>query len=91
MADARKTAGKRLNAGELRARASSIALNEVLSKSELTGADRALASALFYGVLDRKITLDYIISQFIKTPVKKIAPLTDTHFKNRRLPDILYG
>ena len=76
MADARKTAVNALMRVNCGAAYSNIVLNEVLSKSELTGADRALASALFYGVLDRKITLDYIISQFIKTPVKKIAPLT---------------
>ena len=76
MADARKTAVNALMRVNCGAAYSNIVLNEVLSKSELTGADRALASALFYGVLDRKITLDYIISQFVKTPVKKIAPLT---------------
>ena len=76
MADARKTAVNALMRVNCGAAYSNIALNEVLSKSRLTGADRALASALFYGVLDRKITLDYIISQFVKTPVKKIAPLT---------------
>ena len=76
MADARKTAVNALMRVNCGAAYSNIVLNEVLSKSRLTGADRALASALFYGVLDRKITLDYIISQFIKTPVKKIAPLT---------------
>ena len=76
MADARKTAVNALMRVNCGAAYSNIVLNEVLAKSELTGADRALASALFYGVLDRKITLDYIISQFIKTPVKKIAPLT---------------
>ena len=76
MADARKTAVNALMRVNCGAAYSNIVLNEVLAKSGLTGADRALASALFYGVLDRKITLDYIISQFVKTPVKKIAPLT---------------
>ena len=76
MADARKTAVNALMRVNCGAAYSNIVLNEALAKSGLAGADRALASALFYGVLDRKITLDYIISQFVKTPVKKIAPFT---------------
>ena len=54
MADARETAVNALMRVNCGAAYSNIVLNEVLSKSELTGADRALASALFYGVLDRK-------------------------------------
>ena len=84
MADARKTAVNALMRVNCGAAYSNIVLNEVLSKSELTGADRALASALFYGVLDRKITLD-------KNACEKNSAAYNKHFKNRRLPDILYG
>ena len=69
MADARKTAVNALMRVNCGAAYSNIVLNEVLSKSELTGADRAIASAVFYGVLYRKITLYYFFSHFIKTPV----------------------
>lgn len=55
---------------------SNIALNAVLRESGLDGADKAFASAVFYGVLDRKITIDYVLSKFIKTPLKKVAPFT---------------
>ena len=39
-----------------------IALDTALSRhAELTGADRALCTALFYGVIERRITLDHVI------------------------------
>ena len=55
---------------------SNIALNAVLRESGLDGSDRAFASAIFYGVLDRRITIDFVLSKFIKTPIKKVAPFT---------------
>lgn len=55
---------------------SNLAIGEALKNDELTPKDKALISALVYGVLDRKITLDYVLSLFVKLPVKKIAPLT---------------
>ncbi len=73
MANARKTALRAL----LKVRESAysnITLNKVLSEDDLQGADRALATALFYGVLDRTITLDYVLSNHIKTPLKKVEP-----------------
>ena len=52
MANARKTALLALL--EVRNQAySNITLNKFLNESDLSGADRALASALFYGVLDK--------------------------------------
>ena len=70
---ARKTA---LNALlEVRCQAySNITLNKFLNEADLSGADRALATAIFYGVLDRTITLDYVLSNYIKTPLKKVQP-----------------
>ena len=43
---------------------------------DLSSQDKALISNIFYGVLDRKITLDYYLSKLIKTPVSKIKPFT---------------
>lgn len=72
MANARKTALLALL--EVRNQAySNITLNKFLSESDLSGADRAFATALFYGVLDRTITLDYVLSKNIKTPLKKVS------------------
>ena len=55
---------------------SNIAVSQQLRKSELNDRDRALTTALVYGVLDRKITLDYGLSLFLKSPLEKAAPLT---------------
>lgn len=71
MANARKVA---LNALlEVRKSAySNITLNKFLNEAELSSADRALTTAIFYGVIDRTITLDYVLSQHIKTPLNKV-------------------
>ncbi len=55
---------------------SNITLNSVFSDSDVTNADKALVTALVYGVLDRKITLDYVLQNFMKTPLKKVAPFS---------------
>ncbi|MCQ2440332.1 MAG: 16S rRNA (cytosine(967)-C(5))-methyltransferase RsmB [Clostridia bacterium] len=55
---------------------SNITLNNMFSSEDLTAVDKSLATTLFYGVLDRMITLDYVLSLFIKTPVKKLSPIT---------------
>ncbi len=41
---------------------SNIALDLALKRNELSTSDRALVTTLFYGVIERKITLDYLIS-----------------------------
>ncbi len=43
---------------------SNILLDKGLEKSQLEPRDKAFATSLFYGVLERKITLDYIISHY---------------------------
>ncbi len=55
---------------------SNIALNELLNKYNPQKNDKALATKLFYGVLDTKITLDYIIKKLTGKPVSKIKPYT---------------
>ncbi len=51
---------------------SNIVLDSVLKNSELTLNDRRFISALFYGVLEKRLTLDYIINQYSKIELKKI-------------------
>lgn len=51
---------------------SNIALDVVLSKSIFSGRDRAFISALFYGVIERKLTLDYQLSLYLSKPLKKL-------------------
>lgn len=55
---------------------SNITLNNILKSSDLSKEDKAFATALFYGVLDRKITLDYVLEQSTKTPFKRVKPFT---------------
>ncbi len=47
---------------------SNIVLDKTLRQCDLDKRDKALCSTLFYGVLEKKITLDYYIRQFVKNP-----------------------
>lgn len=76
MANPRKLAVKALLKIEKDNAYSNITLNSFLKETELQKEDKAFFSALVYGVLDRKITLDYVLSSFMKTPLKKTAPFT---------------
>ncbi len=51
---------------------SNIALNNALKSDRLNPLDSSFASALVYGVLERQITLDYILRQYSKIPLRKI-------------------
>lgn len=51
---------------------STIVLDSALEKNSLSVKDKAFSSALFYGVLERKMTLDYIIRQYSKIEYDKI-------------------
>ncbi|MEG0692729.1 MAG: 16S rRNA (cytosine(967)-C(5))-methyltransferase RsmB [Oscillospiraceae bacterium] len=51
---------------------SNIALDKTLTEAKLESKDKSFATVLFYGVLERKITLDYILSKYSKKPVNKL-------------------
>lgn len=53
---------------------SNLVLHETLKKNGLTPEDTAFASRLFYGTLERKITLDHIIGAYSKKPVSRLTP-----------------
>ena len=53
-----------------------VILAGVRERCEHNDVPKAFVSALVYGVLDRKITLDYVLSSFMKTPLRKTAPFT---------------
>ena len=76
MANARKTAVKVLVKIEKEGTYSNLGVAEALKNSELNLQDKSIATAIIYGVLDRKITLDYILSKFLKTPINKTEPFT---------------
>ncbi len=53
---------------------SNLAIDSKLNACKMDTKDKALATAIVYGVLERSITLDYIISLYLKQPIKKIKP-----------------
>lgn len=55
---------------------SNLTLNSLFASAEATPQEKRLATAVFYGVLDRKITLDYVLSGFLKTKISKTSPFT---------------
>ena len=55
---------------------SNLILDSMLKSSDLDRRAAAFASALFYGVLEKKLSLDYIISKFSSVRLKKIEPKT---------------
>jgi len=51
---------------------SNLALDSMLKSADYTDRDKAFISRLFYGILERKITLEYIISMYSNTPLHKL-------------------
>ena len=51
---------------------SNIILDHALNESGLEGPDRALASALFYGVIEKKLTLDYQLSALSARKIEEL-------------------
>lgn len=74
MASARKAAVSALLKVNRYGGYSNLVLDATLKENRLTPADAALASALFYGVLERKITLDYFIAKYAKGGLSRISP-----------------
>ncbi len=72
MANSRYIAYKALMRIEKDKAYSNITLDEFLSENNVDSRDRAFISTIFYGVLERKISLDYIISKFSSIRLKKI-------------------
>ncbi len=70
--DDRFIAYKILNKIERDKAYSNIAVDTVLKQNEVSSAP--FVCALVYGVLERKITLDYYLSKLLKHPLKKLKP-----------------
>ena len=54
---------------------SNIVIDKALRAAGLDARDGALASSIFYGVLERRLTLDYYLAQCLKSPGKKLDSL----------------
>lgn len=72
MANPRKSAVKALIKVDADGGYSNLVIDNVIEQDGLERNDASLATALFYGVLDRKITIDYILSKYSKQPIKKL-------------------
>jgi 16S rRNA (cytosine967-C5)-methyltransferase len=76
MADARNTSLTVLNSLEQGNQTLDSILDDMTRRSDnLSRRDRSLFNALTYGVLRWRGRLDYIISRFSNTPIKKIEPV----------------
>ncbi len=53
---------------------STVSLHAYFAKTELSHQDIQLATALVFGVTERKITLDYFLSKQLSQPIKKLKP-----------------
>lgn len=53
---------------------SNLVLDNALESAGLSELDRGLAAAIFYGVLERRLTLDYYLRQCLKNPKQRLDP-----------------
>ena len=72
MSNARAVVVKLLTKLENNNSYSNILLSDTLSRSDLSPLDKKFASALFYGVIERKLTLDEIISDLSSNRSQKL-------------------
>lgn len=72
----RAAAHASLLAWEKNHRYANLEINACLHHSTLSDADRALYTALVYGVIERILTLDYIIAQMADRPLSRLDPDT---------------
>ena len=72
MSNARAVVVKLLTKLENNNSYSNILLSDTLSRSDLSPQDKKFASALFYGVIERKLTLDEIISDLSSNRSQKL-------------------
>lgn len=54
---------------------SNVTLDSLLNSSKLIEADKALLSRIFYGVMERQLTLDYILSLHSRIKLRKVHPV----------------
>lgn len=74
-ADARQAAVRALLQIDTAGGYSNVVLDNLLENVSLSSADRALASRLVYGVVERRLTLDYLITACSSVPLKKMHPI----------------
>ena len=76
MVNPRKLAAKILIKIENDGAYSNLTLNSFFNECDISSQDKAFVTTLVYGVIERKITIDYVLKKFIKTSVKKVQEYT---------------
>ncbi len=76
MANTRQIAAKILLKIENDGSYSNLTLNNYFKNYDLSAQDKAFVTTLVYGVIERKISIDFILKKFIKTPLKKVQQFT---------------
>ncbi len=71
---AREAALKTLYDVEINGAYSNMALKRTLASERFSDRDRHLITSLVYGVLDKKITLDYAVECYSNLKIKKLSP-----------------
>ncbi len=61
---------------EKKGRYANLEVNALLSKADMSEADRGLYTALVYGVIERAVTLDYVMARLSNRPVSEIDEVT---------------
>ena len=74
MADARMTALRGLSEVFGQGGYSNLVLERLMRNNELSGQERAFCTALLYGVVERRITLDWVLGRYSRQPVEKLSP-----------------
>ncbi len=74
MKNARQTAFDILNKIQRDNSYSNLLLDSALDSSDLSNLDKSFASALVYGVVERKLTIDFELKQYLTQPLKKLKP-----------------
>lgn len=55
---------------------SNIVLDNILKEAELDSKGKSFVTTAFYGVLERKISIDFLLNKFLKKPIAKTPPYT---------------
>ena len=76
MADVRKIAFSTIYRVLYKDAYSALAINSAIKENNLSGVDASFLSHLVYGVLERKILIDYVLAQYSKIKPKKIENKT---------------
>ncbi len=74
MKNARETAVQALLRQSTENAYSNLVIDALTAKNRLDVRDAAFASALFYGALERRLTIDHILKQYSSRPLESLSP-----------------